>query len=201
MADSRLTVDPLLDPQRPTFFFDFACPYAYLAAERIAANPEFAAVWRLAALDQVLAAAGRTSWLVADAAARVRHVNEIERRARELQLLPLHWPPLPLDSRRALLAAAYAQATGRLVAFSLAAFRHAYAAGRDLANDDALVIAAAACELHPRALLKGIELASTRELLDASTQAALRAGVRRLPAVVWRGHVFEGDDRIAELCR
>ena len=55
----------------------------------------------------------------------------------------------------AMRAAVFAQQTGRVVAFSLAAFRQAFAGGRDLTDTDNVLLAAAACELHPRAVLKG----------------------------------------------
>ena len=51
-------------------------------------------------------------------------------------------------------AATYAKQIGRTVAFSLAAFRQAYAGGRSLGDPDNVLIAAAACEMHPRAVLK-----------------------------------------------
>ena len=52
-------------------------------------------------------------------------------------------------------AATFAQQIGRTVAFSLAAFRQAFAAGRDLSDMDNVVIAAAACELHPKRAVEG----------------------------------------------
>ena len=60
-------------------------------------------------------------------------------------------------------AATYAKQIGRGVAFSLAAFRQAFAGGRDLGERDNVLIAAAACEMHPRALLKGAGLGSIAE--------------------------------------
>ena len=62
------------------------------------------------------------------------------------------WPePFPSDSEWAMLVATYAKQIGRAVAFSLAAFRQAFAAGRDLSERDNVLIAAAACEMHPLA--------------------------------------------------
>ncbi len=70
-----------------------------------------------------------------------------------------------------------------MIAFSLAAFRQAYAAGRDLDSDDTAVIAGAACEIHPVALLKAVERRWVAEsLARASAQAAAR-GVDSLPAI------------------
>ena len=97
----------------------------------------------------------------------------VERRAAELGLPAVRWPePFPFDSRTAMLAATFAKRSGRAVAFSLAAMRQAFAAGRDLSQTDNVLIAAAACELHPRALLKGIELRAVREELEAASEAA-----------------------------
>jgi predicted DsbA family dithiol-disulfide isomerase len=82
-----------------------------------------------------------------------------------------------------MLAATYAKRAGRIVAFSLAAFRQAFAAGRDLGDLDTVLIAAAACELHPKALLKAIELRSVAQALEAATNGARAAGVESLPAI------------------
>ena len=65
-----------------------------------------------------------------------------------------------------MLAATYAKQIGRAVAFSLAAFRQAFAGGRDLGDQDTVLIAAAACEMHPAAVLKGIRLRSVSAALD-----------------------------------
>jgi len=114
--------------------------------------------------------------------------DAVERRATELGLSAVRWPePFPFDSRTALLAATFAKQSGRVVAFSLAAMRQAFAAGRDLSVTDNVLIAAAACELHPRALLKGIELRSVRDELDTAAEAAAAAGVTELPALVRGG--------------
>jgi 2-hydroxychromene-2-carboxylate isomerase len=71
-----------------------------------------------------------------------------------------------------MLAATYAKQIGRVVAFSIAAFRQAYAGGRPLDADDNILIAAAACEMHPRAVLKALETRGVRDALDAATAAA-----------------------------
>jgi 2-hydroxychromene-2-carboxylate isomerase len=112
----------------------------------------------------------------------------LERAAREQGLQPLRWPdPFPADSEWAMLAATYAKQIGRAVAFSLAAFRQAFAAGRDLSERETVLIAAAACEMHPTAVIKGAELRGTRARLEAATEEARAAGVRELPALVTRG--------------
>lgn len=119
--------------------------------------------------------------------------EDVERAARAQGVQPLVWPdPFPSDSGFALLVATYAKQIGRAVAFSLAAFRQAFAAGRDLSERDNVLIAAAACEMHPLAVVKGAELRGTRERLDAATAQARAAGVREVPAVVTAdGQVIE----------
>lgn len=111
--------------------------------------------------------------------------EDVERAARAQGVQPLVWPdPFPSDSEWAMLVATYAKQIGRTVAFSLAAFRQAFAAGRDLSERDNVLIAAAACEMHPAAVVKGAELRGTRERLEAATAEARAAGITETPAIV-----------------
>ena len=149
--------------------------------------PEFVPV-RLAGL----AAGGVGAFRCAEEEAIFR--ADLERRAAAAGLLPLRWPPvLPADTEWAMLVATYAKQGGRVVAYSLAAFRQAFAAGRDLGERDTVLLAAAAAEMHPAAVLKGAELRGTRARLDAATEAAAAAGVLDVPAVVAGGRVFHGE--------
>jgi len=144
------------------FYFDLGDPRAYVEAERlIASDPS--REWIPARSDVVLRCAHEGDALREDVARAVRH----------LELQPLRWPePFPFDSEEALLAATYAKSIGRVVAFSLAAFRQAFAGGHALDTDHVL-LAASACEMHPRAVLKALESRRVREQLDAySVRAA-----------------------------
>jgi 2-hydroxychromene-2-carboxylate isomerase len=126
-------------------------------------------------------------------------MREVERRAESYGLLPVRWPEgWPNNTLSAMRAAVFAQQAGRAVAFSLAAFRQAFAAGRDLSHVDNVLIAAAACELHPRAVLKAIGTQSVKERLRAATSDAYGRGVRGAPSVVVGERVFWGDDRLEE---
>jgi 2-hydroxychromene-2-carboxylate isomerase len=119
--------------------------------------------------------------------------EDVERAARAQGVQPLVWPePFPSDSEWAMLVATYAKQIGRAVAFSQAAFRQAFAAGRNLSERDNVLIAAAACEMHPAAVVKGAKLRGTRERLEAATAEAVEAGVRDVPAVLTAtGEVLE----------
>jgi len=111
----------------------------------------------------------------------------------------VRWPPR-FDSELALLAATFAKSIGRAVAFTLAAFRQAYAGGADLGDREVILIAAAGCEMHPRAVLQALERDSVRRALDDATALAAERGVRDVPAL-WLpdGTVVHGDAALDEL--
>jgi 2-hydroxychromene-2-carboxylate isomerase len=162
---------------RAKFLFDLASPVAYLAAERVNHVLGDVPEWIPVRLDEP------GPFRCAEEVAAYR--EDLERAARAQEVQPLRWPdPFPADSEFAMLVATYAKQIGRAVAFSLAAFRQAFAAGRDLGERDNVLIAAAACEMHPAAVVKGAELRGTRERLEAATAQARAAGVREVPAVV-----------------
>jgi 2-hydroxychromene-2-carboxylate isomerase len=165
---------------QPVFYYDLGDPVCYLVAERIMSVLPIVPEWEPVDGSQFKAAdVDRES---------------IERLAADREMQPLRWPQQwPPDTGTAMLAATYAKHVGRAVAFSLAAFRQAFAAGRDLGDTDTVLIAAAACEMHPTALLKGITLRSVGAGLQRATDRALVAGVRALPAIEVNGEVFEGD--------
>ena len=103
-------------------------------------------------------------------------------RAAELGLQPLRWPePFPFDSALAMRVATYAKSIGRAVPFAQAAFRQAFAGGRALDDEDSVLIAAAACEMHPAAVLRGAALRSTAEQLARATAEAPRRGCATCP--------------------
>ncbi len=170
------------DPDQPTFYYDLGSPACYLVAETIMAALPVVAEW-----EPVHAAS------VCDGEDEIDR-DEIERRAAELRLQPWRWPQhWPPDTREATVAATYAKRVGRAVVFSLAAFRQEFAAGRDIGDQSTVLIAGAACEMHPTALVKGIGLRSTARALEQANERARGAGVRSLPAIEIRGTVFEGE--------
>jgi len=171
-----------VDAERPVFYYDLGSPDCYLVAETIMAGLPVVPEW-----EPVLGAA-----LGAGLGGLDR--EQIERRAGELELQPIRWPGVwPPDTREAMLAATYAKRVGRAVAFSLAAFRQAFAGGRDLGDRDTVLIAAAACEMHPTAVLKGIGLRSVVDALGEAVERARSAGVRSVPAIQVGGQVLDGD--------
>ena len=145
--------------EQPTFYFDLGSPYAWLAAERIHRVLPVVAVWQPILLGGIWQRTGGRSWATTER--REAGMREVEQRAERYELLPVKWPdPWPTSTLAAMRAATFAQQAGRTVAFALAAFRQAFAGGKALSEIDNVLIAAAACELHPKALLKAIELRS-----------------------------------------
>jgi 2-hydroxychromene-2-carboxylate isomerase len=183
--------------EQPTFYFDLGSPYAWLAAERIHQVLPAPPVWQPILLGGIWQQTGGGSWATTEK--RDEGMQEIERRAERYGLLPVKWPEhWPNNGLKAMRAAIFAQQAGRTVAFALAAFRQAFAGGKDLSEVDNILIAAAACELHPNAVLKGIELQSTKDRLRAATREAYERGVRGVPSVLVGDEVFWGDDRLEE---
>lgn len=185
----------------PVFYFDLGSPYAYLTAERISGlfaeagleQPE----WQPILLGGLFQRFGRDSW--ANGPGRDEGIAEVERRAAEYGLPPLVWPePWPGNTLLAMRAATFAKQTGRTVSFALAGFRQAFAAGRDLTEPDNVAIAAAACELHPKALEKAVGNAGVKNALREATGRAAELGVIGVPSLVVGGEVFWGDDRLEE---
>jgi 2-hydroxychromene-2-carboxylate isomerase len=185
----------------PAFYFDLFSPEAYLAAERVIALLPVATEWIPVSAAALPAADTLEAWRCETD--REAYVDRIGRVAARRGMQPLIWPqPFPFDSLFAMRVATYAKQIGRTVPFALAAFRQAFAGGRDLSVADNVLIAAAACEMHPTAVLKGAALRSVAARLDAATALAAQRGVRDVPAV-WAGpgEVFHGDDALERAAR
>jgi 2-hydroxychromene-2-carboxylate isomerase len=186
---------------RPTFYFDLGSPYAYLAAERISGlfgeagleQPE----WQPILLGGLFQRFDRDSW--GNGPGREEGMAEVERRAQDYGLPPVAWPePWPGNMLFAMRAATFAKQTGRSVSFALSAFRQAFAAGRDLSEPDNVLLAAAACELHPNAVTKAATTQGVKDALRQATEAAAERGVVGVPSVVVGDQVFWGDDKLEE---
>ena len=186
--------------KRVEFHFDFGSPNAYLSHLVIPAieartGAEFEYVPIL--LGGLFKRFGRDSW--ARGEGRDQGMREVERRASAYGLPPIKWPePFPGNTLLAMRAATYAKEIGRGVSFSLAAFRQAFAAGRDLTEPDNVLLAAAAAEMHPRAVLSAIERESVKRTLREATALAGDLGVRGVPSIAVGGQIFWGDDRLEE---
>jgi 2-hydroxychromene-2-carboxylate isomerase len=179
------------------FYFDLASPLAYLAAERLLEELPGPIEWQPVLAREI---PGAEQFDAFRCAAELEAMQDtVERRARELGLQPLRWPePFPFDSSLAMRVATYAKSIGRAVPFAQAAFRQAFAGGHSLEDPDVVLIAAAACEMHPSAVLRGAELRSvTRQLTDA-TSGARALQIKEIPAIVIDGELFAGERAVEQ---
>jgi 2-hydroxychromene-2-carboxylate isomerase len=176
-GSSTVEVRPGGGTPAPAFYFDLGSPEAYLSAERVLQVMPVATEWVPVALGPA-----EVDWAA------------LERAARERGLQPLRPPAaFPFDAGLANLTATYAKGIGRSVAFALAAFRQAYAGGRDLSVPDNVLIAASACEMHPAAILRAVGTRGVRDALARATERAAARGVRSTPAVWTGATAYHGD--------
>ena len=178
-----------MDPQ-PVFYYDLGSPQCYIVGEAIMSTLPVVPEWEPVLGSQLT----RSEQQQPDP-----DRAEVERLADALGLQPLRWPPIwPPDTTRAMLAATYAKNIGRGVAFSLAAFRQTFAGGRDIGDETTVLIAGAACEMHPTALTRGIELKSTSRALHTANLRARAAGVTALPAIQIRNDIYDGAEALLQ---
>jgi 2-hydroxychromene-2-carboxylate isomerase len=179
------------------FYFDLRSPQAYLAAERALNVLPPPCEWQ-PILSSMLPGAERFDVYRCEQE-QLAMRESVERRAAALALQPLRWPaPFPFDSEFAMLAATFAKRIGKTVAFALAAFRQAYAGGRALSDPDNVLIAAAACEMHPAAILKATGTRGLRAELERASAAAAALGVSDVPAVRVGERVLVGERSLEE---
>jgi 2-hydroxychromene-2-carboxylate isomerase len=179
-------------PARAEFFFDLACPFTYLAAERV--DRAFDHVVWTPASDTIL----RGGALASDPGALDFVRAAAEERARELRL-PLEWPEsYPAEVPAAMRVAAHATAAGRGAAFVLAAGRLAFCGGFDLDDPEILLEAAAAAGLALDDSLRAAGDRSRDGAIEAAGSRLLAAGADRLPALRVGRSLFWGEGKVAE---
>src|SRR5687768_17381194 len=177
---------------RVEFLFDLACPFTYLAAERV--ERAFDTVTWTPASSTALRAGSLASDEVALAGVR----TAAEQRARELRL-PLIWPESwPADVPAAMRVAACAAEAGRGAAFVLAATRLAFCGGFDLDDPEILAEAAAAAGLVLDDCLSAARDESRDGAIEAAGRSLLAAGADRLPALRVGRALYWGEERVGE---
>ncbi len=175
---------------RPAFFFDLACPFSYLIAERV---------------ERVL---GDIAWIPTAGAlfrtgARWSPPAAVRAHAETLavaQRVPLVWPDnFPAETPAALRAAAHAAELGAGSRFALAASRLAFCGGFDLEDPEVLAEAAAAAGIGLKDCLRAAGDPRRDRDLRATGYGLRARGVRRLPAIRVGRDWFEGDGALAEV--
>jgi 2-hydroxychromene-2-carboxylate isomerase len=173
---------------RPAFFFDLACPFSYLAAERVER-----------ALGEVEWVPTASTLLTGgDDADRLAAVCSHAETCAVALRLPLVWPDrFPAPTPGALRAAAHAAEIGAGARFALAASRLAFCGGFDLEDPEILAEAAAAAGIGLQECLAAAGDPTRDGELHATARGLLAKGVTRLPAVRVGTRWFDGDDALA----
>jgi 2-hydroxychromene-2-carboxylate isomerase len=177
---------------RGEFYFDLACPFTYLAAERVERSFDDVA-WRPASTEAL-----RRASLADDPV----HADSVRRAAEERAValrLPLVWPErFPEAVPAAMRVAAHAADCGRGAAFVLAATRLAFCGGFDLDDPEILAEAAAAAGVVLDATLHAARDEGRDGTIEAAGRALLAAGADRLPALRVGRALYWGEARVGE---
>jgi 2-hydroxychromene-2-carboxylate isomerase len=168
-----------LERARPAFYLDLACPFSYLAAERV---------------ERLL---GVVDWTPASGfPSSPDRVAEAEELAAALRL-PLLWPedyPTPVTG--AMRALSYAAEAGASRRFALAAFRLRFCGGYQLARSEVLSELAAALGIPRAGCLEAAADERRDERLELTGRALRRKGVRELPAIQLEGRWLQGEQAL-----
>jgi 2-hydroxychromene-2-carboxylate isomerase len=179
-------------PLRAEFFFDLACPFTYLAAERVERAFDHVR-WTPAS-----ATALRCGSLVSDPAELERVRGAAEARAAAMRL-PLVWPErFPADVPAAMRVAGFAAESGRGAAFALAAGRLAFCGGFDLDDPEILAEAAAAAGLAFDGCLQAARETRRDGAVEAAGRRLLAAGADLLPALRVGRALYWGEGQIVD---
>ena len=196
LADPRLRPRSLSSIVRP-FYFDLGAPESYLAAERVTEALRRGA--RVRAGAGVAAARRRSSGRSAARRSARSTPREIERaRPPRRACSRCAGPTVAVRHEPRCSRPTYARRSASAVAFSLAAFRQASRPGASLEDADSVLIAAAACEMHPRGRAQGAgEQGRRRTRSRRAPRTPSAPGVTSVPAVPSATSVRHGDAALA----
>lgn len=186
-----------------TFYFDFASPYAYFAAQRIDA---LAAVhgrkvrWTPVLLAALRQATG--SPLAPEVPLKWAYVQrDLPRTARMLGIpyrQPPGFPRFLVEPARAMLWLRRTQDDAVASAFARRCFGAYFGDGIDL-DQEVLLGIAAALGVDRAALAAGMADPAIKQLLKEENERAIAAGVFGVPFVIADGAAFWGSDRLDQL--
>lgn len=176
-------------------YFDLGSPYGYLAAARIEELLGREVEFRPILLGGIFQQRGWGSWAQTDA--RAEGIGEVEARAERYGLPPVVWPdPWPGNGLFVMRAAVVADRMGRGKAFAHAAYRAAFAEGRDLSKLVEIDRVATAAGLDAVRVVEELSNPAIKQRLIDQTAAAWEAGVRGVPTTSIDGVMYFGDDQL-----
>jgi len=178
------------------FFYDFVSPYSYLAStrvEEIAHRCGAPVRFRPFLLGGVFKATQNRAPI--ETAAKGRHMLlDLERWAKRLRV-PLAFPAtFPFGSILALRCALAAEREGKLVPFTHAVFRAAWAEGKDVSAPEVLASLAGGMGLDGAKLVAAAP--ELKAALMAQTEEAIQRGAFGAPTFFIGPELFVGNDRL-----
>ena len=183
--------------ETPTFYFDLASPYAYLASQQVDELLGPDVLWQPILVGALHKHYRRVSW-GATPGMRSRGIEEVERRAADIGA-PLRWPePYPANTLVAMRAAIWAALQGQARTFARAAFATAFVECRDLTLRSTVLDVAEKVGLGVAELDRALAEADLKAELRAANDRAIALGVYGVPTFDVAGLLWWGDDRLGE---
>ncbi len=192
---------------RIEFFFDFACPFAYLASreiERLAERTGAELVWRPILLGGLLRSIGSEEMLARQPAARNAYLLVDRKRCAEMRGAPMSPDAVhPQSTVRALRTVLAVEDGPRRIALVHELYRAYWERGQRVEEESVLRAALDACGIDPaRPLAAGADPAMKQELRQRTDDAIAR-GLFGVPAAIVhtaRGEMlFWGQDRLEQV--
>jgi 2-hydroxychromene-2-carboxylate isomerase len=181
------------------FFFDYASPYSYLACNQVEAVAQRTGAelrWRPFLLGAVFKATGNNTPTLVPAKG-VYIGKDLQDWVSYLGLPALVLPEsFPINSLKANRLALVAAEQGKVAAFSHAAYRAAFAEGKDLSDPKVLAEVARGVGLDADKALAQLESQELKDALRRNTDEALSRGAFGAPTFFVGDDMFFGNDRL-----
>lgn len=185
------------------FWYEFASPYAYLAAarlDRMVAGTPLRLVWRPLLLGPIFARRpGHASSFQEPGPAEAAYRRRDIERCAVLQGTPLRWPSrYPRGSLLAARVALLGGDEGWIEPFSRAVYHANFVEDRDIADPGTVGRILDGLGLPSDAIIRRATQPAHKARLAATVEEAVGKGIFGAPSLVAAGEVFWGNDRLEQ---
>ncbi len=185
------------------FWYDFASPYAYLAASRIeplAADADLEVVWRPMPLGPIFAAAAadNSPYQPMGEAERRYRWRDVERLCAHYGLALVRPSVYPRNGLQGARVALIGSGAAWGPAFTRAVYHANFVDDRDITDLDVLAELLAAIGVSADPVIARSQATETKDRLKAQVQRAIDQGIFGVPSFVVAGELFWGNDRLEQ---